>query len=199
MLATLHAMQYLSYVRRKLQRTSNVRRLRPYRRRAVKIAKSARSKTVRFVRKQLRRLKYAVTAVAWAALFFAAYLGNDYRKAIFPSGDFEGRVVRIVDGDTLVISGIEPRIRLWGVDAPELGSPAGADATNALKKIAYGKLLRCEWITVDRFDRVVARCYLDDDRNLDQLMIESGTAREFVRYTGGYYAIRALQKKFEPE
>ena len=47
---------------------------------------------------------------------------------------FVGTVTRIVDEDTLkvVVDGIEMRVRLWGVDAPELAQPNGVRSQETL-------------------------------------------------------------------
>ncbi|MFW5682759.1 MAG: hypothetical protein ACOC1G_07110, partial [Phycisphaeraceae bacterium] len=47
--------------------------------------------------------------------------------------DREVRVVRVIDGDTLEVllpgqPGETFRVRLWGIDAPELARPDGSDA-----------------------------------------------------------------------
>jgi len=101
---------------------------------------------------------------------------------------FSGTVTRIVDGDTFYISGQKMRIRLWGVDAPEVDEAGGAAATEKLREIAGGKHLDCERIDIDKYDRPVARCYLPDGSDISRLMIESGTAEEYKYFTGGYYS-----------
>ncbi len=96
-------------------------------------------------------------------------------------------VARIVDGDTLYLEGVATRIRLWGVDAPEK-SEAGFDAaSDRLAALVGGGPIACEHVDTDPHKRIVARCFLSDGADLSEAMIKSGVAREFLRFTRGYY------------
>jgi micrococcal nuclease len=70
-----------------------------------------------------------------------------------PAGpDGEYRVLRVIDGDTIVVEGGE-RVRYLGVDAPETqGSPEcyGREATERNRQLVEGKRVRLE---ADRRDR----------------------------------------------
>ena len=62
----------------------------------------------------------------------------------FPSGATElvGRVVRVIDGDTLEVLTIDHsplRIRLAEIDAPEHGQPYGSRAKQALSGMTFGQ------------------------------------------------------------
>ncbi|MEK7266390.1 MAG: thermonuclease family protein [Pseudomonadota bacterium] len=94
---------------------------------------------------------------------------------------------RIVDGDTLYLDGVPTRIRLWGVDAPERDEEGFDEATQTLALLVKGETLSCEHIDTDAYQRIVARCYFKDGRDLSEQMIDSGAATEFLRYTRGYY------------
>ncbi len=100
----------------------------------------------------------------------------------------QGKVIRIVDGDSLYISGHRPQIRLWGVDAPERRQPGFDLATRQLVRLAKGKHIKCIVMDQDRYGRTVGRCILPDGRDLSRAMIESGTTREYKRFTKGYYS-----------
>lgn len=102
-------------------------------------------------------------------------------------GDFRGRVSRVVDGDTFYLEGVETRIRLWGVDAPERSEHGYDEATEALAGLVSGEALSCEHVDTDPYKRIVARCYFNDGRDLSEAMIKSGAAQEYLRFSGGYY------------
>ncbi len=99
-----------------------------------------------------------------------------------------GFVVRVVDGDSLYLDSHEPQIRLWGVDAPERDEQGFTAATDELRRLADGKQLKCQEVDQDRYGRTVARCFLSDGREINRLMIESGTATEYRRFTKGFYS-----------
>ncbi|MFN0023057.1 MAG: thermonuclease family protein [Parvularculaceae bacterium] len=98
-----------------------------------------------------------------------------------------GRALRIIDGDTFTLDGVEARIRLWGVDAPERREPGFDEAAAALEALVADRILSCEELDRDRYQRIVARCTLDDGRDIGAVMIEGGAAIEMLRYSGGYY------------
>lgn len=98
-----------------------------------------------------------------------------------------GAVARVVDGDTFYLDGVETRFRLWGVDAPERNAPGAAEAAEALTNLVAGRTLACEEMNRDRYARIVARCTLDDGRDIARILIDIGAAIETPRYSGGYY------------
>lgn len=63
---------------------------------------------------------------------------------LFPAlclADFSGRVVRVVDGDTVQVltDGKMMKVRLNGIDAPESGQPFGQRSKQNLLKLAVQK------------------------------------------------------------
>jgi len=69
-----------------------------------------------------------------------------------------GRVVRIVDGDTLVIldsDKIQHRVRLAGIDAPEPGQPFGNLAKQNLSILTDVHEIRIDWYKKDRWNQVI--------------------------------------------
>lgn len=101
--------------------------------------------------------------------------------------DFSGVVTRIVDGDTFWISSQSVRIRVWGLDAPEVKHPDGSAAIAELKRLVAGQTLRCRQRDIDRYGRIVGQCFLSDGRDVTAEMIKSGTAREYCRFSKNHY------------
>ena len=101
--------------------------------------------------------------------------------------DFAGQVARVVDGDTFWVSGQRTRIRVWGLDAPEIGRAGGSAATAQLVGLVSGRSVQCRIRDVDRYGRIVGQCWLPDSRDIAAAMIASGTAREYCRFSGNYY------------
>ena len=92
----------------------------------------------------------------------------------------------ITDGDTLRSGQL--KVRLWGIDAPESHTAAGRRATRALQRVTGGKRLNCEPVDTDRYGRTVARCLLPDGTDIACAMVYLGHARDWPKYSGGYYA-----------
>ena len=95
----------------------------------------------------------------------------------------------IIDGDSLVIQ--KTQIRLFGIDAPELNHPYGKNAKWALIDLCKGQIIRAQVVAVDAHHRTVARCYLQDGRDLSAEMIKLGMAIDWPKFSGGEY--RALE------
>ena len=97
------------------------------------------------------------------------------------------RAPAVIDGDTLVSN--DTRIRLFGIDAPEMSHPHGAAARAAL-----GAALRvhgaCPIIIQprerDRYGRLVARVLASDGTDLAERMVAQGFARAATGYTRAY-------------
>lgn len=72
-----------------------------------------------------------------------------------PPTSVPARIVRVVDGDTVdVASGCRRfRVRLKGVDAPELNTPAGREAAEWLRGFAEGKAVRWRPVGMDVYGR----------------------------------------------
>jgi endonuclease YncB( thermonuclease family) len=122
-----------------------------------------------------------------AGAVFAAAKAPFETPAREPAPRLVARASRIVDGDTLYLEGVATRIRLWGLDAPEREDAGYDAATQALSGLVSGRMLACEQIDTDRYGRIVARCYTEDGRDVSGAMIKSGAAREYLRYSHGYY------------
>jgi micrococcal nuclease len=74
---------------------------------------------------------------------------------------FDARVVRVADGDTLEavpVGESRPiRMRLQGVDAPELGEAFSREAMAHLRTLVFDKHVRVDGRDLDRYGRLVAR------------------------------------------
>ncbi|MGE5538810.1 MAG: thermonuclease family protein [Gemmatimonas sp.] len=100
---------------------------------------------------------------------------------------------RAIDGDTIAIG--EQRIRLYAIDAPELGQPCfsggdcGAKARAFLADLMRGHEVKCVRRTRDdRYGRTIAQCTADG--------IDLG--RELVR-TGHAMALRPVSSLYAPD
>jgi endonuclease YncB( thermonuclease family) len=93
--------------------------------------------------------------------------------------ELTGQVSRIVDGDTLWLKtapDAEPVvIRIEGIDAPESCQPGGADATQALTKLALNRNVTVRIVARDDYARVVGKVF-DGTVDVGDRMVRDGHA-----------------------
>jgi endonuclease YncB( thermonuclease family) len=96
-----------------------------------------------------------------------------------------GRVVKVVDGDTydIVLDGVQSRIRMDAIDAPERGQDFGTAAKNYLGELCDGQTIRLNIKSRDRFGRIIAQSFLPDGRELGAEMIRAGMAWHYTKYS----------------
>lgn len=119
-------------------------------------------------------------------LFFAMSLAVVFFAPVAPlAEEFTGQVVGIQDGDTLTVhreGGVEVRIRLWGIDAPERCQAYSNAAKKHLAALAFGQQVRVLGHGQDRYGRIVAEGILPDGTNINQEMVRAGYAWWFRKY-----------------
>jgi len=107
------------------------------------------------------------------------------------------------DGDSFVLNGQE--IRLWGIDAPEYHQycfqdeksvPCGKYARQRLENLMEGEAVSCERVNTDRYKRMVARCSVHGE-DIGRLMVSSGFAFDYTRYSHGAYSAEQKTAKNE--
>lgn len=85
-----------------------------------------------------------------------------------------GRVVRVTDGDTIVIldsADAQHKIRLQGIDAPERKQAFGTKSKEHLSDAVAGKFVVVDYNKRDRYERILGKVLLNDrDMNLEQVI-----------------------------
>ena len=126
-------------------------------------------------------------ALAWLGCFLAVAAGliapSSQAEAADNRAVLPGVVVGVIDGDTADVrldSGMI-RVRFHAIDAPESGQPHGKAAKAALADLIYGKAVEVEPYQQDRYDRLVARVWIDG-MNVNAEMLRSGNAWTYRRY-----------------
>ena len=89
-------------------------------------------------------------------------------------------VTRVIDGDTFV-SG-DTRVRLYGMDTPEIGERCANEATDRLKDLA-GSTVRVEQgpRTTDQYGRTLAYLYTKSGVSIDEALVKEGLAVAWTR------------------
>ena len=108
----------------------------------------------------------------------------DERRGRAQSPVLVGRVTEVTDGDTIHVALASGPIivRLHSIDTPERSQPWGRQATAALaRRLKKGTQVTLQPITQDKYDRLVAVVYLDDE-NLNAWMVQQGHAWAYRQY-----------------
>jgi len=106
-----------------------------------------------------------------AALLFLAFPAH--------AGDLISGHARVIDGDTVQIG--DTRIRFLGIDAPEMKTPDGPLAKEAVRDIIAGAFVTCDGLYLDRYGRTVATCKVEEV-DLGEEMLRRGWAWAYRRY-----------------
>jgi endonuclease YncB( thermonuclease family) len=100
------------------------------------------------------------------------------------SAELSGRVVRVSDGDTLVLldtSNTQHKIRLAGIDCPERGQPFGQRAKQALSDYAFSRQVTVEWDKLDRYGRTVGKI-VDGEKDVNLALVRDGMCWWYRKY-----------------
>lgn len=103
-----------------------------------------------------------------------------------PPPSVPARIVRVLDGDTVgIASGCRRfRVRLKGVDAPELRTQAGRDAARWLREFAEGREVRWAPVGMDVYGRFLGEVTLPDGVDLAGELMRQGQAGPLGRPAG---------------
>ena len=125
----------------------------------------------------------AAAVVLLFALLGGAYPRDDVRSfaALTPPARSDGRITRVIDGDTADIASAcrRFRVRFSGVDAPELGGPAGDRAREWVRTTFEGRSVRWSAVGVDGYGRFLGDLQLADGASVNQQIIRQGYARPY--------------------
>jgi micrococcal nuclease len=89
-----------------------------------------------------------------------------------------GNVLRVIDGDSLILTiGFDnERIRLYGIDAPEILQEFGIEATDVARELVAVRSVAFERMGSDRYRRSLAIVRLPNGRSLNAEMVRQGYA-----------------------
>lgn len=122
------------------------------------------------------------STAAWAAQ-------RNERPPLLPARLTSGAPTSIYDGDTFRFGSI--RIRLWGIDAPEMKTRFGRAARQKLVWLIAGRSVRCRDTGTRSGERIVGRCWNASGKDLSAEMVRSGYAVDWPHFSDGRY--RMLQ------
>lgn len=107
--------------------------------------------------------------------------------APFPAWAWPGVVVRVLDGDTLLVApagakDAQVSVRLYGIDAPELKQAGGTASRDALAALLpSGSVVDVVGVNADRYHRAAA-LVIHKERTLNLEMLKRGHAWVYSQY-----------------
>jgi len=133
----------------------------------------------------------------------AAALATFTGAVIYGQVNSTDTLTRVIDGDTIIVNG-STRVRLFGIDAPELGQPCtkangmiwdcGAAAKKYLESFFMLKnvTVKCDKKSQDNYGRSVRQCFVinaDGQRHdIAKSLVASGYAVDYRHFSNGAYA-----------
>lgn len=108
--------------------------------------------------------------------------GSDLACALLPGEQrLQGTVTEVLDGDTLTVGGAH-RIRLSGIDAPELSQAFGPQSRSALKAMVQGQTVSVAYADTDRYGRLLGHVFASGCLDVNLRQVRTGSAWFYRAY-----------------
>jgi micrococcal nuclease len=140
-------------------------------------------------------IRHTLPTVVVLALTLPA--GAADKPVVIPEGQtITGRVVGVHDGDSMTLLIDTPagprqsKIRLDGIDAPELGQPHGQASKRMLSGMVFDKQCQIESQGGDRYGRTVGRITVAG-RDINAAMLDAGMAWHYTKFNNDARLIAA--------
>ena len=104
--------------------------------------------------------------------------------ALLAGETYTGECVGVTDGDTISVmhAGKAVKIRLEGIDSPEMGQDFGTRAKQFTSALVFGKDVEVKEYYLDRYGRMVARV-LEGGQDVSLELVKAGVAWHFKKYS----------------
>lgn len=107
-------------------------------------------------------------------------------------------IYQVVDGDTFILENNKQAVRLFGIDAPELGNCYGPESLSRLSQLLRQNKVQLKEPVVDKFGRIVALVYVNG-RLINEAMIKEGYAAYRSEPGSGKEAMKAAHELAKSE
>ncbi|EMD0005738.1 thermonuclease family protein [Campylobacter upsaliensis] len=173
------------------------------------------SKTITLLKRILKAKKLSLSLViAIIVLFFSlnqslsfnAFLPQDFKEQNLEK-ELTGKVSKVIDGDTIELLAktskenpynhiIKLKIRLYGIDAPELKQAYGKEAKEFLSALVLKQEVSLIIENKDKYDRFVGTLFLKG-QDINKEMVKNGYAHAYESFSKKYLAEQADAKMFK--
>lgn len=111
------------------------------------------------------------------------------------SHDFTGRVIGVMDGDTIeVLSNKKPyRVRLYGIDCPEKAQAFGQRAKQAISSLVFSKTVTVETHGHDKYKRTIGDIFLSNGTHVNRELVAEGWCWWYQKYAPEDVTLAALE------
>lgn len=118
-----------------------------------------------------------------------------------PAEAFEGKVIRVLDGDTIeVLREKHPeRVRLNGIDCPEKAQAFGMKAKQFTSDLCFGNVVSVEERGHDRYGRTIGGIKTADGIDVNHELVAAGMAWWYEKYSPHENQLKDLQEKSRSE
>jgi endonuclease YncB( thermonuclease family) len=112
------------------------------------------------------------------------------------STTFTGKVIGVHDGDDITVlrDGYPEKVRLYGIDCPELGQDFGTKAKKTTSELCFGKTVTVKVREYDRYGRTIGIVILPGNINLSEALVSKGMAWWYREYAPDSKRLAELEK-----
>lgn len=127
------------------------------------------------------------TALAYVLIVFSAQAATKPYNSSLNTAEIRSVIVQhVLDGDTFVTTNNE-HIRVWGINSPERDETGYWAAGLFMDMKIRGQELRCKQMDIDKYSRTVMKGATLGGIDIGSYMVETGYARDFTKYSDGFY------------
>ena len=163
-------------------------------------------KTITLLKRILKAKKLSLSLLIAIIVFVFSF--NQGFNAFLPQQnlgkELTGKVSKVIDGDTIELLAKENpyhhitklKIRLYGIDAPELKQAYGKEAKKYLSALILKQEVSLIIENKDKYDRFVGTLFLKG-QDINKEMVKNGYAHAYESFSKKYLAEQANAKMFK--
>lgn len=116
------------------------------------------------------------------------------------ASQFQGKVTRVLDGDTVevLLDKESVRIRLSGIDCPEKAQPFGQKAKELTSSLCFGKVVTVQEFGTDRYGRTIGELSTDG-LDVNHEIVRNGLAWWYRKYAPRDTVLEKLEQQAKQE
>ncbi|ECV9714437.1 thermonuclease family protein [Campylobacter upsaliensis] len=168
------------------------------------------SKTITLLKRILKAKKLSLSLVIIIIVLAISSFNQSFTTFLAQKNlekELTGKVSRVIDGDTIELlaktSKTNPynhiaklKIRLYGIDAPELKQAYGKEAKEFLSALVLKQEVSLIIENKDKYDRFVGTLFLKG-QDINKEMVKNGYAHAYESFSKKYLAEQADAKMFK--